>query len=359
MDDVTTINVSCLCRGFHSSLSVPNSSLPLLGVLCHCNTCRHVSGVLCASYAILPSTPGSLSELRKYDTLNNCTRLFCGSCGAHVFAHLKAEDPWLLATGVLEGNADVIRFKAHSWVGDTRDGGLSTWLPKLYGDEIVKYSKGSQSGDLFQPLHPSNFETKPANQQVTKPLPATCHCGGVQFHITPPNEDSQKATSPWPDLLAPYHTASPANHTDVKWWLRANNTKYLVGLCTCASCRRASGFDIQAWAFVPKLNILQVESGKPLDFGTPMGTLRRYESSRGTYREFCGTCGATVFWHSDERPDLIDVSVGLLVGESGARAEEWLEWCTQRVSFMEDARDAGLVRGLVEGLKVWEEEGRA
>ena len=356
MEDDTTIIVSCLCGGFRRPLPVSNSSLPLVGVLCHCSTCRHVSGVLCTSYARLPSTPGSVSGLLKYDGSSNLTRLFCGSCGAHVFAHLKAEDLWLLATGVLERSADPVKFRAHVWVGDTLDGGLSAWLPKLDGEEMVRYKRGSQSGELFSSEPSPRTVIQAMDLDNPAKLRGSCQCGGVQFYLTRPNATSKEATSPWPDLIAQYHTASPANPTDVKWWLRANNTKYLAGLCTCASCRRASGFDVQAWAFVPEANIVQ-QNETPLNLTTAMGSLRRYESSKGTYREFCGTCGATVFWHCDERPDVVDVSVGLLEGESGARVEEWLDWWTERVSFMQDARSEVLVGGLVHGLRAWGKEG--
>ncbi|CAJ2503617.1 Uu.00g110110.m01.CDS01 [Anthostomella pinea] len=50
-----------------------------------------------------------------------------------------------------------------------------------------------------------------------------------------------------------------------------------------------------------------------------------YRSSSGVVREFCDRCGATVFWHDGDRPELIDVSVGLLDAAEGARAESWLE----------------------------------
>jgi hypothetical protein len=70
-----------------------------------------------------------------------------------------------------------------------------------------------------------------------------------------------------------------------------------------------------------------------------LGTLRRFESSPGVDRQFCGACGASVYWHCDGRPDLVDVCVGLLNSECGARAEDWLEWETGRVSFSEDAID--------------------
>lgn len=87
-----------------------------------------------------------------------------------------------------------------------------------------------------------------------------------------------------------------------------------------------------------------------------MGTLKRYESAKGIRREFCGTCGATCFWHSDERPGLIDVSVGLLEADTGARAEEWLAWCTERVSFAEHAQNKSLISNLGKGLKAWGKE---
>lgn len=81
-----------------------------------------------------------------------------------------------------------------------------------------------------------------------------------------------------------------------------------------------------------------------------MGTLNQYGSSKGVYRNFCSICGATVFWHNDERPYLIDVSTGLLEAESGARAEELLEWATARVSFQEEAQNKALIETLREGL---------
>ena len=82
-----------------------------------------------------------------------------------------------------------------------------------------------------------------------------------------------------------------------------------------------------------------------------MGTLKQIESSRDCFREFCHVCGATVFWHCRERPDLVDVSVGLLRANEGSRAESLLEWWTKRVSFKEDALDGSLIRNLERGLK--------
>ncbi|KUJ10717.1 uncharacterized protein LY89DRAFT_249520 [Mollisia scopiformis] len=181
-------------------------------------------------------------------------------------------------------------------------------------------------------------------------LKAQCHCGGVKFYITRPNEASKKVQSPFPDLQVPYHSHSNANPENKTWWLRDNDTKYLAGTCTCTSCRQNLGMEIQTWAFVPKCNIFK-EDGSPLDFH--LGTMKTYPSSEGVFREFCGKCGATVFWHCEERPELIDVSVGLLDLEEGARVEGWLDWWTDRVSFEEMAVSRSLVASLEDGLKKW------
>jgi hypothetical protein len=116
-------------------------------------------------------------------------------------------------------------------------------------------------------------------------------------------------------------------------------TKYLAGLCACRSCRLSAGFPTQAWAFIPRANLVD-EDEMPFNLNSPC--LKQFKSSLGVYRESCRTCGANVFWHSDERPCLIDVSVGLLRDQSGARAETLLEWDRNRVSFIEQALDQGL-----------------
>ena len=168
-----------------------------------------------------------------------------------------------------------------------------------------------------------------------------------------PNNESLQASSPFSDLIVPFHTgASNANSKNEPWWLCAGNTKYMAGACMCRSCRVASGFEIQTWAFVPRSNIVQ-EDGSALDYA--MGSLKRYDSSDDVWREFCRVCGATVFWHCEWRPSIVDVSIGLLNPDEGARVETWLEWWTGRVSFEELAVNRSLVGRLEEGLRRWGE----
>ena len=237
----------------------------------------------------------------------------------------------------------VTSVKDHIFVADTKDGGMSVWLPDATPWAERSSEHGGCSSEVISMLQQSPVS-------AGEKLQAKCHCGGVNFYITRPDIQSEDIDSPRSDLLVPYESSSSDNPKRIKWWIRARGTKYLAGTCACKSCRLSSGSDVQTWAFVPKSNILQAD-GRPLDFS--MGTLKRYESSEGRYRDFCGTCGATVFWSSNQRNKLIDVSVGLFKSHSGARAEDWLEWWTKKVSFEQDAPNKALISDLKAGLESW------
>lgn len=43
----------------------------------------------------------------------------------------------------------------------------------------------------------------------------------------------------------------------------------------------------------------------------------------------------------------------MLDAKSGARAEELLEWATERVSFQEDAQNKAFIARLGEGIRAW------
>jgi hypothetical protein len=141
------------------------------------------------------------------------------------------------------------------------------------------------------------------------------------------------------------------NPENKPWWLSTDHTKYLAGNCACESCRKIAGFDIVQWTFIPIAG-LSLANDEP--FKLPFGTIQSYQSSARRVRWFCSKCGANVFWTGEERPTLIDVSVGLLDAPSGARAEEWLQWdLADRVSFKEEAHNMHLAEALEEGLVKW------
>ncbi|GJN75016.1 hypothetical protein PLICBS_009112 [Purpureocillium lilacinum] len=322
--------------------------------LCHCYGCRHSTGQLYASYYKLKQKSAlpllSSPAISRYDSAEPqqgtthpaaVSLYFCPTCGCHVFRTIAGPEGTSIevATGTLtDGNElSAAKFASHVGVDETRDGGLTKWLGELPIKNDVEGNAKHYSAEPA-PRGPESRET----------LEASCLCGGVALRITRPNASSLKPHSGFADMIIPFHTGDPAikNPEDVKWWLRENGTKYMAGLCACQTCRLVSGFELQSWAFVPRTSIeYRADTDgngvvwKVLDFEglRATGTLRGYESSPGVMREFCGGCGATVFWHDRWRPELIDVSVGLLQdSEGGVRAEGWLSWWMDRVSFAED-----------------------
>jgi len=305
-----------------------------------------------------------------------------------------ANDYHAVFTGVLRDRASGLsRWEKHLHIGDTRDGGFADWVEAVHGVRVKRW-KGEDDEEL-----PRGRRAEPSSQQKTitashdsstgafttisditdntitggsksasdantvavpesepDTLPAHCHCNGVRFRITRPSAVSKNLTSPLPDVLA---KTDPAKYDPASWWL-ASPTQYLAGTCSCESCRLTSGTEVVEWAFVPAANIqiqcprnLRMGKVKWVEFkpGKGIGTLKSYQSSEGVTRWFCGKCGCGVFWTGVARPELIDVAVGLFDAEEGARAESWLKWVTERVSFEEEAGDVDLVDELGKGLR--------
>lgn len=72
-------------------------------------------------------------------------------------------------------------------------------------------------------------------------------------------------------------------------------------LCHCGDCRRHAGAPVVAWAMVPadKLSI----TGSP----------QSYASSEHGRRQFCGTCGTSLFYINESMlPGMIDVQIATL-----------------------------------------------
>ncbi|KAF9528589.1 Mss4-like protein [Crepidotus variabilis] len=303
-----------------------------------------------------PLKPLELNDLVAYKSSPKRTRYFCRGCSSHLFSvgHTDGQDTWCVGVGALDDIDGIVQVGYHMWLGDTLDGGIADQLPSINGVELPRYKDGQGSDQV-----PIGWKADETKVKAPERLLAYCHCRAVQFALCRPSEQSSEPTRAYPDLLYPYDVTRLSkvnNSKDEKWWLRASNSKYLAGHCMCTFCRLASGFDVQSWGFVPLADMVDVESGKSLnleaDASRPKG-LKRYISSPGRYREFCGTCGASVFWWDAGVPDLVDVSMGLFdeKGAGGARAEDWFEWCTTRVSFEEKANNKDLAKGLGEGLK--------
>lgn len=264
-------------------------------------------------------------------------------------------------TGTLEKFDGVVNLKGYEYVHDTLDGGFADFMPTLEGRDLEHWPYDDVDEDSQLPLYWRESETPRSLGPGTR-LPAHCKCNGVRFYVARPSPQSTEASRPWPDLLIPHWEQTtdkkdPANET---WWLRANKTKFLGGLCSCDSCRLASGMEITPWAFIPCIDISLDAEGK-VPFTLQFGSLQSYNSSEGVTRHFCSTCGAIVFYADVDRDktSLLDVAAGLLSAPEGARAESWLEWRTERLSYREDAvgRATSLVEGIEKGLRDFREKG--
>lgn len=171
------------------------------------------------------------------------------------------------------------------YVHETLDGGLSLCLR---GSRTSVAERPPQKGLYSTGTNDPHLASKPTKkspkEELTK-LDAACLCDGVNFFLTQPNNKSRLCSSPWSDLIAPYHTHSSQNPQDEKWWI-CDGKKWLAGTCACRSCRLGLGSPVQAWAFVSKANIFR-PNGESLAYG--MGTMQAFKSSSGAVREFCST----------------------------------------------------------------------
>lgn len=391
----THISCLCGCASQTVTLNNPPTDSRILK-FCRCGACRRTSGLLCASYIPLKSdTKPDLENLTAYPH-NGSIRWFCGTCGAHVFIQLKEvpdNDRYLVASGLLNESLGLVADSMSKglWNHDSITNSSCVFIHpeahpstttttstiKTTSHRYIKECSTVPPGDgnreprqtkEIPSTEPNEPNLSNANDTKKRQLLAECHCGGVRYVITPPDSKSgQISSSPqWPDLLRPYHLQSADNPEDVKWWLRKDGTRFLAGLCACNSCRLASGFPVQTWAFVPRTNISfktydidnDIDDGGSgsrapfIDYYDDLETIQGFESSPAVYREFCKVCGATVFWHCAARPDVVDVSMGLFRTE-GVRAEEWLDWETGRISFAEEAPDQLLMQSLIRELLTW------
>ncbi|KAF9010132.1 Mss4-like protein [Cyathus striatus] len=367
----TYLKASCHCGLNQFRVAFRTENLPIPCDLCHCDSCRHSSGQMMAYYikvagppvAMFDNAPADLGDLAEYQTGPHSWRYFCTVCSAHML-WVSRMDPdihlYYVASGVLERVTGISDVKYHAWVEDTKDGGITIWMPIRQDIELPRYAQ-----DVGTQALPFEWTSIPKYLSDALPvplerLPFYCHCKSLEFFITRPNEDSAAPYAPYPDLLKPYdvtHLSELRNSNDEKWWLRPVNsflpTKYLAGHCACTTCRLSSGFPIQSWGFVPLANIIDKDgqSFKLEGEGRPKG-LKQYISSPGKYREFCSKCGATAFWWELGRPEVVDVSIGLVdENNGGARAEGWFDWHKNRVSFAEMALARPTVSSLVDGLK--------
>jgi hypothetical protein len=266
------------------------------------------------------------------------------------------DDQLCISTAVVDKAEDIFNFKNHIFVTSTRDGGFSEMVPKI-SERVLKCWEGhvGDEGELTPDWKDAIKATlKPGTKEDR--LHVHCQCNGVSFYISRPDWNSEAFKKDFPNvpIPGPEPRDRQKEYKLNNWFIATNRKKYIANNCVCTSCRLGSGSEVVQWSFVPTCFISQ-EDGSP--FSRLFGTMKEYNSSENTWRRFCGTCGASIMWHDvKDRPYLIDVAVGIMDAESGARAEDWLEWRLSKLSYKEDALNKALAQAVEDGSREWNRE---
>ncbi|KAF3908751.1 hypothetical protein ABW21_db0200416 [Orbilia brochopaga] len=350
---------------------------------CLCSDCRWQTGNLAGSFIQAPSPPfdpdGSLpNTITVYKSSSVAARYFCSTCSSQLFFRFSqpeftkdASNGFWLASGVVDlppgekfGIGEII------FADSTPDGGLASLIPDL---KICR-----SFDDVLTPDDISAKEKETSSLKAPETLEGKCHCSSVKITLSrqtghprelPPNTFSDNT-----DLVIPNYTLAdkkPPIDEKSPWWIREaqkpdSGYRFLGGLCTCNSCRTIAGGEVQSWIFTPSICVkITLPSGETVPwpdsnafaqdekYSSVIGTYKSTPGDPGVLRGFCKTCGANIFWDGLTRQNFVDLSAGLFT-QRGVREEAWIEWWTERVSYVEDAEGRhDLGKRLETGLKDW------
>ncbi|KAF9050428.1 Mss4-like protein [Panaeolus papilionaceus] len=376
-DSLTYVKAGCLCKANEFVIPFATASLPQATDLCHCSSCRHITGQLavhCAEAAsaplavvegdATPTTEADLSKLSKYNASQALTRYFCKICGAYMLYETRSDDGksrWTISTGSLERTEGIVKVGYHAFVKDTKDGGLTKHYRTLNGTEIPRYAQEDPKETL--PIDWKDEGLSALQKKYEGTIQAHCHCRKISLHLSRPNQEECKDAAKW--WLVP-------GADDSSYQTGYKPPRFIAGHCFCTSCRLSTGSIFQSWLIIPRANVFDYHSPDPdapvtlaQSSPTRVKNLTQYSGSPDTYREFCSTCGATVFWWTKSKarahlpPDessaeavVIDVSAGLIDEEQGgALGEDWISWYDQ-IMYAGEALDKEVAKAVEEGSKL-------
>lgn len=364
--DHITLMAQCLCKAHTFSTEVPRSKLPLDGSMCHCTSCRNLTGAMYSSDTDWPGPADEIlnSDLKNYEFTTNVSILFCGICSSPMFWNEHYEDkPQNISvfTGALN-NVEVkelIRFSRQIFVGDTVDGGVSSWLqyPTVDGAKVCRWQGRPDKSEELGDDWPGTKKLSVVKNASKAEIPLHCRCKGVDLLFRPGNVDF-----------------STMDTDSIPFYIDPESHKHLATLDPCNSCRLSAGVDIMSWTFALLKQIDFAGNSKESSFprsthelkdavessgrDSRYGTLAMYRSSPDVQRYFCSRCSASVFYAVDDRPDLVDVAVGLLHAQEGARAESILAWHLGAKMMGEEEHKGGWREGFAKAVKETSEKWR-
>lgn len=366
----------CFCKSATFSETIPAASLPLQTGVCHCTSCRRVTG---AMFTCLVSWFGPHQEiwdssLKRFAFTKNVTFFSCPTCSCLMFVHFPAgiegdEERFEVCAGVLPNLPDVelIRIRDNLFVDDTLDGGATIMLRRPNADgELIPSWKGFRN---HSEQIESNWPTKEDRSEMLRgpsldKLAIGCKCGGVKLALQSGKDD---------------FAAMKAE--DLPFFVDPTTYKLLASCDSCNSCRLTSGTTPMYWisallkhmlfrtvgdngqdttqnGFPDTITSLEAAVKNSSDnLNQPLGSLSVFASSKDARRFFCSNCSASIFYTTADRPDVVDIAVGVLQSPDGARAEQYLTWNYGMMGYTEDVA-GGWRDGLVASMKKDAEEWR-
>ena len=353
----STAHLTCLCGAVHEPGTLLSATeLPIEDAICHCNLCRHTSGSLGPSFPRLGSAPSakSLNACTQYTTSATHAYYFCGTCGTPTFVEVKSKGYWCCFAGTIERDPeqvkegetwtkDIVKIARHDWLDDTGDGGMAAILLKLGGRNVPCFHQGTSTARDQSEISAEDVRAMAKNTEdwavpgMDKSMVVKCRCEGTDLRVRRANfkEDQQGCNERFSE----------------------GGDRYVAMFCACRSCRLQSGVNLQPWTYIPPRNFLVAGTGKEVVFGkgtegaNESTTLKHYWSSEGCCRSFCGKGGASFFYWCDDRPEVVDLSVGVIRGK-GAMAREWVEW-KYGVSHKEECVDNEITEAVLEKGSEW------
>jgi hypothetical protein len=305
--------------------------------------------------------PITSDGLSLYQMTKNVALLFCGQCSSPMFWWERFEgQPEVLDVliGALEGpeNVELVSTVKHAFIDDTIDGGAAPWLRTMAPgqDSIPTWRAQAKTSELLDP----KWHVSQAKVQERGPdeIPIVCHCQGVNLVLRRGDADF-----------------ASRKREDLPFFVDPNDHKLLASFDGCNSCRKSFGINVMNWTFTLLKHIAFADTSQGNDFPPTtielkdavsqqtrderLGTLAFYASSPDVQRYFCSRCSASVFYAVDDRPEMVDLSVGLLDSPDGARAESRLTWALgPPITWKKDAKGTwreGFVATLEENTEAW------
>jgi len=219
-----------------------------------------------------------------YKASNHATREFCQTCGTSLF-FFDDEEPDIvdvtIASITTPNVFDYVEFNGHIWVEDVRhlvldETGKGGGLTTIMNDGLPLW-KQNREGEPFD--YSINQALEPSKD--ISGIPGRCRCGAIKYELPiPPTAEVAPFDIPSKQMVVP-----PSMQRYPQRGSRPNSNKWRAGHCHCKACTGTVGATVVDWVDVPLQEVKVVRDGP-----TGVYTITSYAK-----REFCQTCGASLF----------------------------------------------------------------